>query len=553
MTDTTPRLALPELAAAQSQKHVTVNEALVKLDALTDLYLTGMTLTAPPASPLDGDAYLVASGGTGAWSGYDGKIAYCIDGAWRFYTPFNGLRAYNAADSKAYFYTGSAWQEVSVNKIGGYSVTLSGAIAMSGAYSFAGTLTGNTTVTYPTSGTLATTNTAQTISGAKTFTATPTFNNATYSALFTGGNVGIGTANPGTKLEVNLAGANQRGAITLLSGGATNYVSLGIGRTANDFEIGIASATNNFLVGSVRGDSTIIHTGKLHFGSAVDAVAQVTFDAAGNVGIGTASPTTFKLNVAGSIGPNETAADNLGSASLCWNNGWIQNAWTIVSDINLKTEVRHWQASTDMAAMTADTATASWTAAELALGKSLARLVALYKMKAAVAEKGSAKARIHTGWIAQEVVAAFVAQGLDALVYGCVGFDLVTKTVSTTKTSTVPRQKIESKTRTVETVTVTDGVAVLTTTTETYDDPVFETLVVKDSTGNVVLNADGTARTYKNPVMEDVTETITTETQEQDYENDGVTQKRIYSVRMDELNCFVIATQEARVAALEAK
>lgn len=38
---------------------------------------------------------------------------------------------------------------------------------------------------------------------ANTFTGTPTFSNATYSALFSGGNVGIGSATPGTTLDVN--------------------------------------------------------------------------------------------------------------------------------------------------------------------------------------------------------------------------------------------------------------------------------------------------------------------------------------------------------------
>ena len=37
---------------------------------------------------------------------------------------------------------------------------------------------------------------------ANTFTGTPTFSNATYSALFTGGNVGIGTTTPAYKLDV---------------------------------------------------------------------------------------------------------------------------------------------------------------------------------------------------------------------------------------------------------------------------------------------------------------------------------------------------------------
>ncbi|MDQ3018265.1 MAG: hypothetical protein M3Q64_00105, partial [bacterium] len=42
----------------------------------------------------------------------------------------------------------------------------------------------------------------QTGTSANTFTGTSTFSNATYSALFTGGNVGIGTSTPAAKLEV---------------------------------------------------------------------------------------------------------------------------------------------------------------------------------------------------------------------------------------------------------------------------------------------------------------------------------------------------------------
>ncbi|MDE2218414.1 MAG: tail fiber domain-containing protein [Patescibacteria group bacterium] len=42
---------------------------------------------------------------------------------------------------------------------------------------------------------------------ANTFTGTPTFSNATYSALFTGGNVGIGTTSPNWKLAVSGAGS----------------------------------------------------------------------------------------------------------------------------------------------------------------------------------------------------------------------------------------------------------------------------------------------------------------------------------------------------------
>ena len=52
MPDTT-RLGLPLLAPAQSQKHVTVNEGLARLDALVHLSVASFDTTAPPASPVD--------------------------------------------------------------------------------------------------------------------------------------------------------------------------------------------------------------------------------------------------------------------------------------------------------------------------------------------------------------------------------------------------------------------------------------------------------------------------------------------------------------------
>lgn len=109
MTDTTPRTGAPLLAAAQAQKHVTHNEALYQFDAFLCARFLDCDLTAPPSSPSDGDTYLVHATATGDWMGQSNKIAYCADGAWRFYAPFGGLVAYVADESKLIVYTGSAW------------------------------------------------------------------------------------------------------------------------------------------------------------------------------------------------------------------------------------------------------------------------------------------------------------------------------------------------------------------------------------------------------------------------------------------------------------
>ncbi|HVV66255.1 MAG TPA: DUF2793 domain-containing protein [Rhizomicrobium sp.] len=112
MSDTTPRSGMPLLAAAQAQKHVTHNEALLQLDALGCARVLDRDLSAPPASPADGDAYLIAAAATGDWTGQDGKVAFALDGAWRFYAPFSGLIVYVSDEALFVVFDGAAWRDL---------------------------------------------------------------------------------------------------------------------------------------------------------------------------------------------------------------------------------------------------------------------------------------------------------------------------------------------------------------------------------------------------------------------------------------------------------
>ena len=68
--DASARLGLPYLAAGQLQKHVTLNEALTFLDALTQTAVVSRTTAAQPAEASDGDLYILPEGATGDdWSG----------------------------------------------------------------------------------------------------------------------------------------------------------------------------------------------------------------------------------------------------------------------------------------------------------------------------------------------------------------------------------------------------------------------------------------------------------------------------------------------------
>ena len=83
MTQTT-HLALPFIEAAQAQKHVTHNEALELIDALTQLSVSARDVTSPPATPAEGDRVLVGAGATGAFAGKTDQIATFLAGGWTF-------------------------------------------------------------------------------------------------------------------------------------------------------------------------------------------------------------------------------------------------------------------------------------------------------------------------------------------------------------------------------------------------------------------------------------------------------------------------------------
>ena len=134
---TTANLAMPEISASQSQKHVTHNDALRSLDALVQLSVIDDTLTAPPGGESDGDRYIPAATASGAWAGEENNIAAYQDGSWYFYTPQEGWICWVSDTSKALIYTGSSWVPYlgMVGANGGrYSpVNLTDSVTLSGA------------------------------------------------------------------------------------------------------------------------------------------------------------------------------------------------------------------------------------------------------------------------------------------------------------------------------------------------------------------------------------------------------------------------------------
>jgi hypothetical protein len=107
-TSTTPRFALPLLFSGQSQKEFYVNEAHSLTDALLHPACEGEAAAAP-ATPVEGEAWLVAGGATGEWSGADGKLALRQSGNWLFASPSEGMRLFDKSTAQVMLYHGG-WQ-----------------------------------------------------------------------------------------------------------------------------------------------------------------------------------------------------------------------------------------------------------------------------------------------------------------------------------------------------------------------------------------------------------------------------------------------------------
>ncbi|CAN7386012.1 DUF2793 domain-containing protein [Pararhizobium sp. LjRoot238] len=108
MSETTVNLELPYILPSQAQKHVTHNEALQRLDAVTQLTVTA-TLATPPSDPQEGTCYDIAPSSTGAWTGKSGNLAFRQDGDWIFIAPKEGWRGWFLAEDKMKIHDGSAW------------------------------------------------------------------------------------------------------------------------------------------------------------------------------------------------------------------------------------------------------------------------------------------------------------------------------------------------------------------------------------------------------------------------------------------------------------
>lgn len=106
MSEISPNLSLPLVMPAQAQKHVTVNESLLRLDALTQLCVESASRSDQPEDPLDGQAWILPEGATGPdWASQPaGVIAVFRDGFWAVFEPREGWQAFIRDESAPRWY-----------------------------------------------------------------------------------------------------------------------------------------------------------------------------------------------------------------------------------------------------------------------------------------------------------------------------------------------------------------------------------------------------------------------------------------------------------------
>lgn len=330
------------------------------------------------------------------------------------------------------------------------------------------------------------------------------------------------------KLNSSSAGITAAGNLSLGQLGTfdpAGYATIMLGATTNGGLLRIGDGTHFGRIGATTSTGMIIGTE-----TAIDVLL-----VAGNT-------TRWRLPAAsGNFRPEVDNTYSIGTASFRTSVIYSATAAINTSDARMKTDIR------------------GLTDAEKRVASRCKGLVKAYRFNDAVAEKGD-EARIHFGVIAQEVEAAFAAEGLDAWRYGIMCSDGVMSMREISETKEV--QKSQKVKRHQEDVEIIDGKAVQTVREVEVEELVWEDMVLHDTEGNIVMEpvyepveaieekvdektgavhlikttkkrkVGETPSIYRRPVMEEVTITS-----QEEYD----TGENRLGVRYTELLCFILA------------
>jgi|GEM_PF-2538346 len=438
MEQTSPRLGLSYIAPAQAQKHVTANETFTRLDTLVQLSVVSASQTSQPSTPAQGETYILPAAATGpVWENLaQGSIAAFQDGHWQTITPKDGWRAWSVEASKLLVFQAGDWTALSGNSS---ADNASGSGGTSPSPSTLPTLGINTLA--ETSNRLSVKSDSVLLShddqtpgtgdmrlainrAATSKTASVLFQNA----FTTRAEIGL-FANNELIFKTSPNGTNFKDSLTIDA--ATGFVktdaSLSVNRTVpSDFWSASGSNSALFLPYGYFGSNGSFGLG-LWYNGYRSSQGQWASQAINGSDVGSG----FELQNSGCFvryqrGPaglfpairlrvTETqvspGSDNLltlGSPSHRWAQIYSASGAINTSDARHK----------DVVGAVSDQ--------EKAVARRILGKIVKYRWKASVAEKGAA-ARQHFGVTAQDVKAAFEAEGLEAAAYGVWCEDAVTQ------------------------------------------------------------------------------------------------------------------------------
>ena len=110
MSSTDPNLGLAYgWTLGESGWHMQMDANLKRLGAIVGLSVKDRDLTAPPASPANGERYIIPAAATGAWAGKANQIAVRIAGAWEYHAPQVGWLAYIEDEANLAVFKPGGW------------------------------------------------------------------------------------------------------------------------------------------------------------------------------------------------------------------------------------------------------------------------------------------------------------------------------------------------------------------------------------------------------------------------------------------------------------
>lgn len=441
--ETTHFLGLPQIMPSQAQKHVTHNEALRMLDALVHLAVKARDLAAPPPAPASGERHIVAAGASGAWSGRDGEIAAWLDGAWAFFAPQPGWRAWIEDEEKLVVFSDGGWTELTA--------------AAEQAETFGINTEADTTnrLAVKSDAALFSHDDQTPGSGDMRVVLNKAAEENTASILFQNdaeGRAEFGlTGNDSFSIKVSADGETWKEVVEVTSDGeislgdpvdlsqatpalsAAPAVSIGNNDTGRP-TLGMQAATDGNAAGTrfdfFRARGTILSPAAVaendtigvlnsfgYDGTFYRQTGAIRFSADAAPTSGTACPTRIsfiagttgatermRITSAGIIQPGADNVQDLGSAARRWKDIHASNGTIQTSDAHAKTPLRSLQQ------------------AECAVARRLSEIIGIYCWLSSVESKGDA-ARLHIGVTAQDVLTIFETEGLDGFQYGVLCVD----------------------------------------------------------------------------------------------------------------------------------